>query len=108
MVSSCTDIAKQTGLNAYYLKKKYIPQAAQFQISQLETALRKCVEAEEDVKTGRMQDIQYKYLLKYISAVVPFLSPSAMKTADFLLEYAFRFMFICNRSSGACCVIYDF
>ena len=51
------DIAKQTGLNAYYLKKKYIPQAAQFQISQLETALRKCVEAEEDVKTGRMQDI---------------------------------------------------
>ena len=36
------DIAKQTGLNAYYLKKKYIPQAAQFQISQLETALRKC------------------------------------------------------------------
>ena len=52
-----TDIAKQTGLNAYYLKKKYIPQAAQFQISQLETALRKCVEAEEDVKTGRMQDI---------------------------------------------------
>ncbi len=52
-----TDIAKQTGLNAYYLKKKYIPQEAQFQISQLETALRKCVEAEEDVKTGRMQDI---------------------------------------------------
>lgn len=51
------DIAKQTGLNAYYLKKKYIPQAAQFQISQLETALRKCMEAEEDVKTGRMQDI---------------------------------------------------
>lgn len=51
------DIAKQTGLNAYYLKKKYIPQAAQFQIPQLEAALRKCVEAEEDVKTGRMQDI---------------------------------------------------
>lgn len=51
------DIAKQTGLNAYYLKKKYIPQAAQFQIFQLETALRKCVEAEEDVKTGRMQDM---------------------------------------------------
>lgn len=51
------DIAKQTRLNAYYLKKKYIPQAAQFQIPQLEAALRKCVEAEEDVKTGRMQDI---------------------------------------------------
>ena len=51
-----SDIAKQTGLNAYYLKKKYIPQAAQFKQSQLETALRACVEAEEAVKTGRMTD----------------------------------------------------
>ncbi len=67
-----SDIAKQTGLNPYYLKKKYIPQAAQFKQAQLETALNqaakfrtsvlrhaveKCVEAEEAVKTGRMPDL---------------------------------------------------
>ena len=52
-----SDIARQTGLNAYYLKKKYIPQAAQFKQSQLETALRACAEAEEAVKTGRMPDM---------------------------------------------------
>lgn len=51
------DIAKQTGLNPYYLKKKYIPQAAQFKQRQLESALRACVEAEESVKTGRMSDV---------------------------------------------------
>lgn len=50
-------IASRTGLNPYFLKKKYIPQAAQFQQAQLEAALRACVEAEEDVKTGRMADI---------------------------------------------------
>ncbi len=52
-----SDIAKQTGLNPYYLKKKYIPQAAQFRQAQLETALKACVEAEEAVKTGRMPDL---------------------------------------------------
>lgn len=51
------EIASQTGLNPYFLKKKYIPQAAQFQMPQLEAAIRACVEAEEDVKTGRMSDI---------------------------------------------------
>lgn len=51
------EIAKQTGLNPYYLKKKYIPQAAQFRLPQLEAALRACVEAEENVKTGRMPDV---------------------------------------------------
>lgn len=51
-----TEIASQTGLNPYFLKKKYIPQAAQFQMPQLEAAIRACVEAEEDVKTGRMSD----------------------------------------------------
>lgn len=51
------DIAKNTGLNAYYLKKKYIPQAAQFKMKQLEDALKACVEAEEAVKTGRMSDV---------------------------------------------------
>ena len=52
-----SDIAKKTGLNPYYLKKKYIPQAAQFKQAQLETALKACVEAEEAVKTGRMPDL---------------------------------------------------
>ncbi len=52
-----SDIARQTGLNPYYLKKKYIPQAAQFKLAQLEAALRACVEAEESVKTGRMPDV---------------------------------------------------
>lgn len=52
-----SEIAKQTGLNPYFLKKKYIPQAAQFKLPQLEAALRTCVEAEENVKTGRMPDV---------------------------------------------------
>ncbi len=51
------EIAQQTGLNAYFLKKKYIPQAAQFKLHQLEAALRECVAAEERVKTGKMPDI---------------------------------------------------
>lgn len=50
-------IASQTGLNPYYLKKKYMPQAAQFKAVQLTEALKACVEAEESVKTGRMSDI---------------------------------------------------
>ncbi|MCD8037858.1 MAG: DNA polymerase III subunit delta [Lachnospiraceae bacterium] len=49
-------IAQQTGLNAYYLKKKYIPQAARFELPQLENALKACVEADENVKTGKMPD----------------------------------------------------
>lgn len=52
-----SEIARQTGLNPYFLKKKYIPQAAQFKLPQLEAALRTCVEAEENVKTGRMSDV---------------------------------------------------
>lgn len=52
-----SDIARQTGLNPYFLKKKYIPQAAQFKQPQLEAALRTCVEAEENVKTGQMPDV---------------------------------------------------
>jgi len=52
-----SEIAKQTGLNPYYLKKKYIPQAAQFKQPQLVAALKTCVEAEENVKTGRMPDV---------------------------------------------------
>ena len=52
-----SNIARQTGLNPYFLKKKYIPQAAQFKLPQLEAALRTCVEAEENIKTGRMSDM---------------------------------------------------
>jgi DNA polymerase-3 subunit delta len=51
-----SEIALATGLNAYYLKKKYIPQSKQFKLSQLEDALRQCVEAEENIKMGRMSD----------------------------------------------------
>jgi DNA polymerase-3 subunit delta len=51
-----SEIASKTGLNAYYLKKKYIPQSKQFKLSQLEEALRSCVEAEENIKLGRMSD----------------------------------------------------
>ena len=51
-----SEIAKNTGLNPYYLKKKYIPQAARFQLSQLIDALTICVNAEESVKTGRIPD----------------------------------------------------
>jgi DNA polymerase-3 subunit delta len=51
-----SEIAATTGLNAYYLKKKYIPQSKQFKLSQLEEALRTCVEAEENIKMGRMSD----------------------------------------------------
>ena len=50
------EIAQKTGLNPYYLKKKDIPQAAQFPLSKLEAALRACVDAEERVKTGKMPD----------------------------------------------------
>ncbi len=51
------NIASQTGLNAYYLKKKYIPQASSFELAQLKGALKRCVEADESVKTGKMSDI---------------------------------------------------
>jgi DNA polymerase-3 subunit delta len=51
-----SEIASKTGLNPYYLKKKYIPQSKQFTLSQLEGALRSCVEAEENIKMGRMSD----------------------------------------------------
>ena len=50
-------IATRTGLNAYFLKKKYIPQASRFKLEQLQQALTACVEAEEAVKTGNMSDI---------------------------------------------------
>ena len=51
-----SEIAKQTGLHPYYLKKKYIPQARQFKLAQLEAALKSCVEADESIKTGKLPD----------------------------------------------------
>lgn len=50
-------IAQKTGLNAYFLRKKYIPQAMRFKPEQLEAAVRDCVQADEDVKTGKMSDL---------------------------------------------------
>lgn len=49
-------IATKTGLNAYYLKKKYIPQAARFRTEQLKSALAACAQADEDVKMGRLPE----------------------------------------------------
>lgn len=63
-------IATQTGLNAYFLKKKYIPQASKFKLEQLQQALTACVEAEEAVKTGNMTDIlSVELIIVSLSAV---------------------------------------
>lgn len=50
-------IAQKTGLNPYFLKKKYLPQASRFKLEQLQKALQACVQADEDVKTGRVTDL---------------------------------------------------
>lgn len=50
------EIASKTGLNAYFLRKKYIPQASRFQTEQLKMALKACAQADEDVKTGKLTD----------------------------------------------------
>ena len=75
-----SDIAKQTGLNPNYLKKKYIPQSAQFKLYQLEAALRACVEAEEAVKTGRMPD------MLSVELIIISLSAEQIKNSDSLVE----------------------
>lgn len=49
------DIAKRTKLQSF-LVGKYMSQAKQFSTEQLQTALTECVETEEAVKTGRMDD----------------------------------------------------
>lgn len=50
-------IAQKTGINPYFLKKKYLPQASRFKLEQLQSALQACVQADEDVKTGRVTDL---------------------------------------------------
>ena len=54
---------------AGFIAKKYIAQAAKFKETELRAAVRDCVEAEEAVKTGRMNDIMSVELLivKYSS-----------------------------------------
>lgn len=42
---------------APFIASKYLNQAAKFKVSTLRTAVEKCVEAEEAVKTGRMNDV---------------------------------------------------
>ena len=46
-----------------FIAGKYAAQAAKFRTSDLRTALEACVEAEEAVKTGRMNDIMSVELL---------------------------------------------
>ena len=50
------DMAGAVGVPAFALNK-YMAQAGKFKSSMLKEAVAKCVEAEEAVKTGRMNDI---------------------------------------------------
>ena len=62
-------IASKTQI-APFIASRYMGQARSFSIEQLETAVRDCVDAEEAVKTGRMNDILSVELLiiKYSQA----------------------------------------
>lgn len=62
-------IAEKTGLRAGFITNKYIEQSKRFQLSFLRKAVEDCVEADEDIKTGRMGDIMSVELLiiKYSS-----------------------------------------
>lgn len=42
---------------APFIASKYLNQAAKFKAAALRTAVERCVEAEEAVKTGRMNDV---------------------------------------------------
>lgn len=61
-------IGEKVGL-AGFIAKKYVAQAAKFKEADLREALKDCVEAEEAVKTGRMNDVMSVELLivKYSS-----------------------------------------
>lgn len=55
-------IGEKTGL-AGFIAKKYVAQAAKFREADLRKALADCVEAEEAVKTGKMNDVMSVELL---------------------------------------------
>lgn len=55
-------IAEKTGIKSYFLRK-YAAQASKFGETDLKSALADCVEAEEAVKTGRMNDVMSVELL---------------------------------------------
>lgn len=55
-------IGEKVGL-AGFIAKKYVAQAAKFKEADLRTALKDCVETEEAVKTGRMNDVMSVELL---------------------------------------------
>lgn len=55
-------IGEKVGL-AGFIARKYVAQASRFRISELREAVEDCVEAEEAVKTGRMDDVMSVELL---------------------------------------------
>lgn len=55
-------IAAKTGL-AGFIARKYVSQASKFKTADLKSALADCVETEEAVKTGRMNDVMSVELL---------------------------------------------
>lgn len=55
-------IGEKTGLHSF-LVKKYVTQAARFSMEEVREALTACVEADEAVKTGRMNDVMSVELL---------------------------------------------
>lgn len=59
---SQADMAKAAGVPPFAVNK-YLSQAAKFKVSTLRGAVAKCVEAEESVKTGRMNDVMSVELL---------------------------------------------
>lgn len=56
------DIAKKIGLPGFVVNK-YMTQSTKFSVEWLKTALNSCAEAEEAVKTGRMNDVMSLELL---------------------------------------------
>lgn len=69
-------IGEKVGL-AGFIAKKYAAQAAKFKEADLKTALKDCVEAEEAVKTGRMNDVMSVELL-----IVKYSSPGSGRMED--------------------------
>lgn len=55
-------IGAKTGL-AGFIARKYVSQASKFKEAELRKALADCVETEEAVKTGRMNDVMSVELL---------------------------------------------